>query len=98
MTEASVPAFVRGTRLKHDKARGQWVVLAPERAFLPDPIAVQVLRLVDGRLTLGGIIDALAARFEAPRAVIATDVLELVNDLAQRRVLQARETPRERGR
>lgn len=89
MNEASIPCFLRGTRLRHDKARDQWVVLAPEKAFLPDPIATEVLKLVDGRRSLGGIIDLLAARFAAPRATIAADVLEMANDLAQRRVLQA---------
>ncbi|MGI4748662.1 MAG: pyrroloquinoline quinone biosynthesis peptide chaperone PqqD [Janthinobacterium lividum] len=89
MNEASIPVFVRGTRFQHDKARDQWVVLAPEKAFLPDPIAVEILKLVDGSRSIGDIIDTLTARFEAPRATIATDVIELATDLGRRRLLQA---------
>ena len=44
----SVPAFNRGFRLRHDQVRGSWVVLAPERLFLLDEPAVEVLKLVDG--------------------------------------------------
>ena len=88
LSEAAVPAFMRGTRLSHDRVRDQWVVLAPEKAFLPDPVALAVLRLVDGRQALGAIIDTLAARFAAPRETIAADVLDLVADLIARRVLR----------
>lgn len=89
MNETSIPVFVRGTRLQQDKVRDQWVVLAPEKAFLPDPIAVEILKLVDGSRSIGDIIDTLTARFEAPRATIATDVIDLATDLARRRLLQA---------
>lgn len=87
--ETMIPSFMRGTRLHHDKIRDQWVVLAPERAFMPDQTATEVLRLVDGAASLGTIIDILASRFNAPRDVIATDVLAMVQDLSTRRVLMA---------
>ena len=48
MDAASVPRFKRGVRLREDAARGRWVVLAPERAFVPDGTALEVLKLVDG--------------------------------------------------
>jgi pyrroloquinoline quinone biosynthesis protein D len=89
LDEDSIPAFTRGTRLRHDEVRGQWVLLAPEKAFLPDEIALEILRLVDGSVSLAAIIDTLAARFEAPRAQVAADVLALARDLADRRLLQA---------
>ncbi|MFT8655607.1 MAG: pyrroloquinoline quinone biosynthesis peptide chaperone PqqD [Acetobacter papayae] len=87
MTEDSVPRFARGTRLQFDRVRETWFIQAPERAFLADAIAVEVLQLVDGTRTLGGLIDTLAEKFDAPRPVITQDVLTLVNDLATRQVL-----------
>jgi pyrroloquinoline quinone biosynthesis protein D len=86
---AAVPRFARGVRLRFDETRAAWVVLAPERLFVPDEHAVEVLKLVDGERSAAAIIDALAARFAAPRAEIEGDVLELLGDLAERGVLGA---------
>jgi pyrroloquinoline quinone biosynthesis protein D len=85
--EQRIPAFARGTRLQHDRVRDQWLVQAPERAFLADPIAAQILRLVDGSRSLAAIIDDLAASFDAPREIIARDVLGMAGDLADSQVL-----------
>lgn len=82
-----VPQFARGHRLREDKARGRWVILAPERVFEPDDIAVEVLQLVDGVRTLDEIVDALAAKFAAPRDAIAADVTVMLADLRERQVL-----------
>lgn len=85
--EQRVPTFARGTRLQHDRVRDQWLVQAPERAFLADPIAAEILRRVDGSRSLAAIIDDLAASFDAPREIIARDVLGLAGDLADSQVL-----------
>ncbi len=87
MTEAvaaSVPAFNRGFRLRHDAVRDAWVVLAPERLFQLDEVAVEVLKLVDGIRSVPGIVDILAARFAAPREAIAADVEAMLRDLADK--------------
>ena len=65
-----------------------WVLLAPERLFQPDEIAVEILKLVDGQRTLGKITDTLAARYQAPRTVIAADVATMLQDLSDRGALQ----------
>jgi pyrroloquinoline quinone biosynthesis protein D len=82
--EDSVPAYAPGVRMRDDKVRGGWVVMAPERLFMPDEHAVEVLKLVDGRRSIGGIIDDLAARFDAPRDLIAGDVAAMLHDLADK--------------
>ena len=81
------PRFAPGARLHHDRARDRWVVMAPERMFVPDEIALEILRLIDGTLDLDGIIDALGKKFDAPRDVIATDVRAMAEDLRARGVL-----------
>jgi pyrroloquinoline quinone biosynthesis protein D len=83
------PRFAPGVRLHHDKARARWVVMAPERMFIPDETALEVLHLVDGARDLDAIIDALVAKFAAPRDVIAADVYAMVEDLTNRGALQA---------
>ena len=78
---AGVPAFNRGFRLRHDAVRDAWVILAPERLFLLDEPAVEVLRLVDGARSVPEIVDALAAKFNAPRETIAADTEAMLRDL-----------------
>ncbi len=81
------PRFAPGVRLHHDTARARWVVMAPERMFVPDETALEVLRLVDGARDLDAIVEALAARFDAPREEIAGDVRAMLDDLAARGAL-----------
>ena len=83
------PRFAPGVRLHHDAARDRWVVMAPERMFVPDETALEVLRLVDGARDLDTIVDALAARFAAPREEIAEDVRAMLDDLVARGALAA---------
>jgi pyrroloquinoline quinone biosynthesis protein D len=86
--EAAVPRFAPGMRLRQDAARdNRWVVLGPERMFVPDEIALEILRLIDGARSLGAIADDLATRFQAPRAEIAADVTALLDELAAKGVI-----------
>jgi pyrroloquinoline quinone biosynthesis protein D len=80
----SVPRFKRGVKFRFDAVREAWVLLAPEKLFMPDEIAVEILKLIDGVRTLDAIIDDLAARFDAPRDLIATDVAAVLQDLSAR--------------
>jgi pyrroloquinoline quinone biosynthesis protein D len=76
-------------RLRQDKARGQWVVLGPERMFVPDEVALEVLRLLDGARSVDAMADDLASRYAASRAEILADVLALLEDLHTRGVVLA---------
>ncbi len=84
----AVPRFANGVRFRFDGVRNAWIVLAPERLFLPDESAVEILKLVDGARRLDQIVDDLAARFDAPREVLATDVGAMVGELAEKGVLR----------
>ena len=87
VTGSSQLRFAPHVKFRHDETRGRWVVLAPERLLLPDDQAVEILKLIDGALSVDGVIDALARRFEAPRDVIAGDVMGMLQDLADKGVL-----------
>ena len=67
MNGGSTPRFARGMKLSRDAARDRWVVMGPERMFVPDDIALEILKLVDGLRSIDAITDDLAARFAAPR-------------------------------
>jgi pyrroloquinoline quinone biosynthesis protein D len=83
----SVLRLGRGMKLREDKARNQWVVMGPERMFVPDDIALEVLRLVDGARSVDAMVDDLAARFAAPRGEIMADVVAMLDDLAAKGVV-----------
>ncbi len=42
------PRLPRGVRLTHNEAQGGWVLLAPERVFKADAIAVEILKRCTG--------------------------------------------------
>jgi pyrroloquinoline quinone biosynthesis protein D len=85
---SSVPRFPRGTRFRFDATRQAWVILAPERLMMPDEIAVEVLKLVDGTRSVGTIAGHLAAQFGAPHAEVLADVLVMLQELADDTVLE----------
>ena len=90
--EASRPVLPRHAKLKFDETRQRWVILAPERVLAPDDIAVEVLQLCDGVRSVEAMIDLLAERYTADRAAIATDVVTMLQDLADKGFLtEARE-------
>jgi pyrroloquinoline quinone biosynthesis protein D len=83
-----VPAFASGVKFRHDPVRQVWVLLAPERLFLPDSLAVAVLQRIDGRHSQDAIVNDLAMQYQAPREVIATDVAAMLRDLADKNILR----------
>src|SRR3979411_1361111 len=92
VSEASRPILPRHARLKFDETRQVWVVLAPERVLAPDEIAVEVLQLCDGVRNVGQMVEQLSAKYAADREAIATDVISMLQDLADKGFLtQARE-------
>jgi pyrroloquinoline quinone biosynthesis protein D len=81
------PRLKRGVRLHHDKTRGEWTLLAPERIFQADAVAVEVLQRCTGEATLRTIVDDLAGLYAAPRERIEADVQALLSSLAEKRLL-----------
>lgn len=82
------PRLPRGVRLREDKVRARWVLLAPERIVKVNPIAVEILRLCDGARNLSEIVADLAQRFKADPERIASDVRALLASLAEKRMVE----------
>jgi pyrroloquinoline quinone biosynthesis protein D len=84
----SVARLAPHMKLRFDKARDTWTIQAPERSFMLDPIAHQVISRLDGVATVGGVIADLCSAFpDAPAELIDTDVRKLIQDLADKGVL-----------
>ena len=84
VTATSRPQLPRHAKLRFDETRQRWVILAPERVLAPDEIAVEVLQLCDGARDVDQMVDLLAAKYAADRAAISTDVIAMLQDLADK--------------
>ncbi len=82
------PRLPRGVRLVHNEAQGGWVLLAPERIFQADAIAVEIIKRCTGDSTFAAIVDDLAKIYSAPRDRILADVTALLRGLADKRLLE----------
>ena len=81
------PRLPRGVRLRHDRARDRFVLLAPERIFEIDDIGREILERCDGATTARAIADALAANYGAPVEEVRVDVEAFLRDFAEKRVI-----------
>jgi pyrroloquinoline quinone biosynthesis protein D len=82
------PQLPRGVRLVHSEAQGGWVLLAPERIFKADAIAVEIIKRCNGETTFAAMVDDLAKTYSAPRERILADVTALLRGLADKRLLE----------
>lgn len=87
ISDDSVPSLPQGVRLRHDEARGQWVLLGPERVLKLDDIALQILKRCDGTASLASIVADLAAAFDTDSGLIESDVRAFFSDLQSRGML-----------
>ena len=84
----AVPALSRGVRLRFDKARDAWILLAPEKVLMPDQIAVEILKRCDGKARVTAIVDELVLTFAADRDQVAGDVRAFLQDLADKGIIR----------
>ncbi len=80
--DSATPRLGVGMKFRFDATRNAWVILGPERVFLPDEHAVEVLKLIDGTRTVAQIAADLAQRFDAPAATIQADIWPMLETLA----------------
>jgi pyrroloquinoline quinone biosynthesis protein D len=85
----TVPRLPRHIKLRFDESRQRWVLLAPERVLVPDEIAIEILQRCDGVATVGAIAETLAEKYQAPREEVERDIIELLQDLADKGTVAA---------
>lgn len=88
ITSASKPSLPAHIKLRHDAGRGRWHVLAPERVFEPDPIAVEILKRCDGAKSVADIAAELAKEYNASLEEIVTDTISMLQDLSDKGVVK----------
>jgi pyrroloquinoline quinone biosynthesis protein D len=75
----ALPAWVR---LRFDRVRDRWVLLAPERVLFPCATSVTIVERLGDGVRLGELVDGLAEEFAAPRETISADVRGMLQGLA----------------
>jgi pyrroloquinoline quinone biosynthesis protein D len=86
ITLSSTPRLPRGVRLKNDRVRSRWVLLAPERIFEIDETGIEILKRCDGR-PYESLLSELSSLFNAQITDIKPDVDAFILDFASKRVL-----------
>jgi pyrroloquinoline quinone biosynthesis protein D len=86
---SSRPTLPKHIKLRHDPGRGRWIILAPERVFSPDDIAVEVLKLCDGQRSVSEIAATLSQEYQAPLEEITNDIVAMLQDLSDKGVVKA---------
>lgn len=81
------PRLPRGVRLRNDRIRSRWVLLAPERIFEVDDVGVAILQRCDGR-GLDAMLADLSKTFDAPIDAIRGDVEAFLKGFAEKRVVE----------
>ncbi|MER0238826.1 pyrroloquinoline quinone biosynthesis peptide chaperone PqqD [Fulvimarina sp. MAC8] len=87
LADETVPKLPHGVRFREDKARGGYILVGPERIYNIDGVSVEILKRVDGKTHLAGIITDLATVFTADEAVIRPDVEAFLIDLRDKQMV-----------
>lgn len=84
MAPASRPRLRRFVRLRHDRARGRWLLVAPERGFVLNGAALAVVH----RLGLGTLAEVAADVGGAGGPAAIAEVIAFVQELAARGLVE----------
>lgn len=88
--ETATPKLPSGVKLQFDKARDHWVLLGPERILKPDPVALEILKRIDGTKSIDLIVDDLAKTFNTDRGQILQDVRSFLEGLSEKRMIDVK--------
>ncbi|HXE00248.1 MAG TPA: pyrroloquinoline quinone biosynthesis peptide chaperone PqqD [Candidatus Acidoferrum sp.] len=79
------PRLAAKARLRWDRKDERFMLLYPERGLVLNPTAADVVQLCTGALTVGAIVDQLAAKYAPqPREAVEREVLGFLTRMAER--------------
>lgn len=81
------PRLPRGVRLSYDASRACWLLLAPERIFKPDEIAVEIIKRCNGKHSVADIVNDLSEISDTDRREVRADLIDFLRNLTDKRVL-----------
>ena len=81
----SRPRLAAKARLRWDRKDERFMLLYPERGLVLNPTAADVVKLCTGELTVGAIVEQLAAKYGTqPREAVEREVVEFLTRMAER--------------
>ena len=85
LSMATRPRLAAKARLRWDRKAERFMLLYPERGLVLNPTAADVVRLCTGELTVGAIVEQLAAKYASqPRETVEQEVLTFLTRMAER--------------
>ena len=91
ISAASRPQLAAKARLRHDRRTDRLMILYPEKGIELSPTAAEIVRLCTGENTVAEIVERLGASYAAAdRATVEREVLDLLNALADRCLIEER--------
>lgn len=84
--EGAEPRTQSSIALSADGRR--WVLMAPERLYVPDEVARDVLQRLDSQTSLAALVGQLAGEYNAPEETIARDVRAMLGDLIDKGLVE----------
>ncbi len=90
LADCAIPFLPKGVRLKFDKTRGCWFLLAPERALKLDEIGAAILSGLEAGGSFQGLSETLAGKYGAPYDQVREDAGSFLVSLINRRMVETR--------
>jgi pyrroloquinoline quinone biosynthesis protein D len=82
---ATRPRLAAKARLRWDRKGERYMLLYPERGLVLNGTAADVVRLCTGELTVGAIVEQLAAKYAPqPRDAIEQEIVAFLTRMAER--------------
>jgi pyrroloquinoline quinone biosynthesis protein D len=71
MAPPRLPRLTKRTRLRHDRVRDRWMLLAPERGFILNRTALAIVRTLDGNSSPSEIASRVGGPLEEVEAFLS---------------------------
>jgi coenzyme PQQ biosynthesis protein PqqD len=89
ITADSRPTLASKARLRWDRQASRYMLLYPERGLVLNPTAADVVQLCTGELSVGAIVDRLAAKYAPqPRESVEAEILGFLGQMAERGLIR----------
>ena len=88
MSLESRPRLAPKVRLRYDRKAERYMLLYPEKGLVLNPTAADVAQLCTGEHTVRAIAAQLASKYSQDGATVEREVVNLLNSLAERGLVQ----------
>ena len=88
ISRATRPRLAGKARLRYDRKADRYMLLYPEKGLALNATAADIVRLCTGEHSVAQMADRLAAKYGREAPAIEKQVIELLNSLSERGLIQ----------